>query len=32
MRRLMTAPIPGAVWAELKHAGLIPEHAPTPEP
>jgi len=28
---LMAAPIPGAVWAELKAAGLIPAHAPVPD-
>jgi len=28
--RMMAAPIPGALWAEMKHAGLLPEQAPTP--
>ncbi len=28
---LLAAPIPGAVWAELKAAGLIPAHAPVPD-
>ncbi|HEX3347956.1 MAG TPA: aldo/keto reductase [Acetobacteraceae bacterium] len=28
--RMMAAPIPGALWAELKQTGLIPAHAPTP--
>lgn len=27
---LMTTPIPGALWAELRQAGLLPEEAPTP--
>jgi len=27
----MTQPIPSALWAELKHEGLLPEAAPTPE-
>jgi D-threo-aldose 1-dehydrogenase len=29
---LMTAPIPGAVWVELRRAGLLPDEAPTPDP
>jgi D-threo-aldose 1-dehydrogenase len=28
---LMQAEIPGALWAELRQAGLLPENAPTPE-
>ncbi|WP_405021170.1 aldo/keto reductase [Kitasatospora sp. NBC_00070] len=24
-------PVPGALWADLKGAGLLPEHAPTPQ-
>jgi D-threo-aldose 1-dehydrogenase len=28
--RLMAAPVPAAVWQELKHEGLIPADAPTP--
>jgi D-threo-aldose 1-dehydrogenase len=28
---MMAAPIPGALWADLKQAGLLPAHAPTPE-
>jgi D-threo-aldose 1-dehydrogenase len=28
--RLMQAPVPAAVWAELRREQLIPEHAPTP--
>jgi D-threo-aldose 1-dehydrogenase len=28
---LMQAEIPGALWAELRRAGLLPESAPTPE-
>ena len=28
---MMAAPIPGALWGELKQQGLIPGHAPTPE-
>ncbi len=28
---MMTAPIPGVVWAELKQSGLLPPKAPTPE-
>jgi D-threo-aldose 1-dehydrogenase len=27
---MMQAPIPGALWAELKREGLLPERAPTP--
>jgi aryl-alcohol dehydrogenase-like predicted oxidoreductase len=27
---LMRAPIPGALWSELRRAGLLPENAPTP--
>jgi len=27
---MMTAPIPGSLWLELKEKGLIPGHAPTP--
>jgi D-threo-aldose 1-dehydrogenase len=27
---MMRAPIPAALWAELKKQGLLPEHAPTP--
>ena len=27
---LMRAPVPGAFWAEMKRAGLIPTEAPTP--
>ncbi len=29
--RLMQAPIPGALWADLRRAGLLPESAPTPK-
>lgn len=29
--RLMHVPIPGALWAEFRRAGLLPEDAPTPE-
>jgi len=29
--RLMQAAIPGALWADLRRAGLLPENAPTPE-
>ena len=28
---LMTAPIPPALWTDLKQAGLIPGHAPVPD-
>lgn len=28
--RLMTAPVPAAVWQELRQARLLPENAPTP--
>jgi D-threo-aldose 1-dehydrogenase len=28
---LMQAEIPGALWADLRHAGLLPENAPTPD-
>ncbi len=28
---MMAAPIPGALWGDLKQQGLIPGHAPTPE-
>ena len=28
---LMRAEIPGALWAELRGAGLLPENAPTPQ-
>jgi D-threo-aldose 1-dehydrogenase len=28
--RMMAAPIPAALWADLKAEGLIPAHAPTP--
>ena len=28
---LMQAEIPGALWADLRRAGLLPENAPTPE-
>ena len=28
---LMQAAIPGALWADLRQAGLLPENAPTPE-
>lgn len=27
---LMAQPIPAAFWQELKHEGMLPEHAPTP--
>jgi len=26
----MQAAIPGALWADLRRAGLLPENAPTP--
>jgi D-threo-aldose 1-dehydrogenase len=29
--KLMQADIPGALWAELRRAGLLPENAPTPK-
>ncbi|MCX7383996.1 MAG: aldo/keto reductase [Alphaproteobacteria bacterium] len=29
--RMMSAPIPGALWAELKSNGLLPVEVPTPE-
>ena len=29
---LMAAPIPGALWSELKREGLLPKEAPTPHP
>jgi len=29
---LIRADIPGALWAELRGAGLLPENAPTPQP
>ena len=29
---LMRAPIPGQLWRDLRHAGLLPEEAPTPAP
>ena len=29
--QLMQAEIPGALWADLRRAGLLPENAPTPE-
>ncbi len=28
---MMGAPIPGALWADLRHAGLLPPEAPTPD-
>jgi D-threo-aldose 1-dehydrogenase len=28
---LMQAAIPGALWADLRQAGLLPENAPTRE-
>jgi len=28
--RMVQHPIPGDLWAELKHEDLLPEHAPTP--
>jgi D-threo-aldose 1-dehydrogenase len=28
---LMQAEIPGGLWHDLRHAGLLPERAPTPE-
>jgi D-threo-aldose 1-dehydrogenase len=28
---MMAAPIPGALWADLKRAGLLPAEAPTPD-
>jgi D-threo-aldose 1-dehydrogenase len=28
---LMQADIPGALWHELRRAGLLPESAPTPK-
>jgi D-threo-aldose 1-dehydrogenase len=28
---MMQAPIPGQLWRDLRGAGLIPEHAPTPD-
>ncbi|MBN9486884.1 MAG: aldo/keto reductase [Alphaproteobacteria bacterium] len=29
--KLMQADVPGALWAELRRAGLLPENAPTPK-
>jgi D-threo-aldose 1-dehydrogenase len=29
--KLMQAEIPGALWLDLRRAGLLPENAPTPE-